>query len=426
MIFLYGVLTNILYPFLFLFLKLRVFLKKEDPIRYKEKISIKHFNIKRSIDKKLLWFHAASIGEYKSIIPIIKKLNSDNNDYQFLITTTTLSSGNLATLETKKYDNIYHRFLPYDLNHLLEKFLSLWRPDNIFLVDSEIWPNLILKAAKKKISISLLNARLTKKSFLRWSFFPKTAKKIFGTFKLCLCSNKETQYYLEKLGANNIYYFGNLKFIQNLEFSETSNINNELLKKKFFWVAASTHEEEEIFCLKTHLELKKHYNNIITFIAPRHISRTLKIKSLFENYDLKTQVLSSKDEVLEEVEIVIINSFGNLNNYFRNAKSVFLGKSIVERLKDDSGQNPIEAAWLNCKIYHGPYVSNFKEIYEILKKNKISKEIKDYKELAKHLLNDLKSNTIEKNENSNSINILGQNILSNTILQIKNILNDQN
>ena len=155
MIFAYRVLTVILYPFLFLFIYFRKILKKEDPIRYKEKILISHFNIKKNNDFKLIWFHAASIGEFKSIIPIITNLNLDDKNFKFLITTSTFSSGNLAKVELQKFNNVEHRYMPYDVNFLIGKFIYLWNPSKIFLVDSEIWPNLILNA--KKIKYQLLS-----------------------------------------------------------------------------------------------------------------------------------------------------------------------------------------------------------------------------------------------------------------------------
>ena len=102
MILIYRIFTNILYPFLIVFMYLRVLLKKEDPERYKEKILVKSFNVKKNNNLNLIWFHAASIGEFKSIVPIIKKLNDKRNDLEFLITTTTLSSGILASTELKK------------------------------------------------------------------------------------------------------------------------------------------------------------------------------------------------------------------------------------------------------------------------------------------------------------------------------------
>ena len=424
MIFLYRVLTNILYPFLYIFLLIRVLRKKEDPKRYKEKIFVKHFNITKSKNSELLWFHATSVGELKSIIPIIKKINDKKKDYEFLITTTTLSSGGLAETKFKAFENIKHRFLPLDINFIIEKFLKKWKPEKIFLVDSEIWPNLILKVKEHKIPIALINARLTKKSLNRWLLFPETARKIFKVFDLCLCSNKETKNFLRELNAKNVKYVGNIKFVsdENKKFYENQNVR--ALSNSRFWVAASTHKEEDILCLKTHIEIKKKYNDIITIIAPRHINRVKKIKNLSESLNLNTQILNQNDNILQNKEIIIINSYGELQNYFLHAKSVFIGKSMIKRLKNDSGQNPIDAAYLNCKVYHGPHVSNFHEIYEILKNNNISYQIKNFKELSENLIFDL--NKFQKqNKFSKSIDLLGKEIFTNTMSTIEIFLNEK-
>ena len=164
---------------MYLFIFVRKIIKKEDSERYKEKLLGSHFNINKKNDKKLILFHAASIGEFKSIIPIIEKLNTYEEKFEFLITTTTRSGGNLAEKELKKFSNIQHRYLPLDVPFLVNKFLSLWAPSRIFLVDSEIWPNLILKTKELKIPIALINARLTSRSFKRWLIFFSTAKKFF-------------------------------------------------------------------------------------------------------------------------------------------------------------------------------------------------------------------------------------------------------
>ena len=426
MILAYRILTNILYPLLVIFIYLRVLLKKEDPERYKEKIFVKKFNVKRISSLNLVWFHAASIGEFKSIVPIIKKLNDKRKDLEFLITTTTLSSGILASTELKKISNVHHRFLPIDVGYLIEEFLERWKPKVIFLVDSEIWPNLILKAKQKKISISLINARLTKKSFKRWFFFLQTAKKIFEIFDLCLCSNRETEVFLEKLNAKNIKYFGNIKLINEINKKKFNVDNSKFLSRSRFWLAASIHEKEDIICLKTHIELKKYYKDLVTIIVPRHIYRSDKIKSFSDNFGLKTQILNEGDKISDDIEIIIVNSYGFLQNYYEHAKSVFIGKSILDKFKNDGGQNPIDAAYSNCKIYHGPYVSNFTEVYKILRDNNISKEINNYEELSKNLASDL--NNLEKKENSysNIIQSMGDEILSNTIKSIENLFHGKN
>lgn len=422
MILAYRILTNILYPFLFIFLYLRVLLKKEDPTRYKEKILVKHFNVTKTKNYELLWFHAASVGEFKSIIPIIKDLNEKKSNIEFLITTATLSSGQLAKSELQKFNNAYHRFMPMDVNYLIEKFLILWKPKRIFLIDSEIWPNLILKAKENNIPISLLNARLTKKSFNRWKIFSKTAEKIFRTFNLCICSNQETKEYLQIFKVQNVKYFGNLKLINEIDKKELSSVNDEILSKSRFWVASSIHQEEDVFCIKTHLEIKKKYPDVVLIIAPRHLDKVNKIKLISEGYNLKTQVLNFNEKIHKETEVVIINSFGVLQYFYKYAKSVFIGKSMVTRLKNDSGQNPLPAAYLNCKIYHGPYVSNFFEIYESLKKKDLSKKIENISELSNFLIKDLEN--IKKNENNHlkSFQSLSDEILSKSMDQIKNFI----
>ena len=114
-----------------------------------------------------------------------------------------------------------------------------------------------------------------------------------------------------------------------------------------------------------------------------------------------------------------------MQNYFKFAKSVFIGKSIIKKLENDSGQNPIDAAKMGCKIYHGPYVYNFKEIYKILEENNISKEINDYTELSRYLIEDLNIVQKEDKEISYTINNLSQKILRSTMKNINNILNNE-
>ena len=427
MILLYRILSNLFYPILVIFIYLRKIFKKEDPLRFKEKIYVSYFNINRKEDKKLIWFHAASIGEFKSIIPLIEHLNTNSKDLTFLITTTTLSSGNLAVNVLKKFRNIEHRFFPLDVSYLIKKFILLWKPDKIFLVDSEIWPNLILFSKKYEIPIALINARLSKKSFNRWKKFPKTAKEIFNSFGLCLSSNLETKKYLEELNAKNIFYHGNIKLINKINPKNIENINKHILLKKRFWIASSTHENEENFCFRVHAEIKKIYKDVLTIIAPRHIDRSLKIKSLSEKLNYNTQLLNEGEMILADKEIIIINSFGVLQEYFKYSKSVFIGKSINKKLKNDSGQNPIDAARLGCKVYHGPYINNFREIYSLLEKNNISKKVETYEDLSKNLIIDLES-PLKKNINSvKVIEMLGQKTLSDTMKNVNNfVFNNDN
>lgn len=426
MILLYKLLTTIFYPIFFIIIYFRRLIKKEDSIRYKEKILVSHFNVIRKNDKKLIWFHAASVGEFKSILPIINELNNNKKNLEFLITTVTLSSSNLAKDELLKIKNSQHRFLPIDVNFLIEKFFKEWKPDIIFLVDSEIWPNLILNAQKLKIPTGLINARLTPTSFKRWMIFPNTAKRIFKNFKLFICANEETKRFLKRFDLENVNFIGNIKLVGQIDEEKIKDVNENYLLNKRFWLAASTHKNENIFCIETHLKLKEKFNDICTIIAPRHTERVEEIKALCKKYNIKVQILNKNDIISKDKELIIINYFGHLQNYFKYSKSVFIGKSMFKKFKNDGGQNPIEAAKLNCKIYHGPYVKNFEEIYKLLEDSKISKKISSLNELVTNLSEDLKTPQKTNDKISKSINNIGQKTLNDTMRLLNNFLNEIN
>ena len=425
MILFYRIITTFIYPILVLIIFFRKLTGKEDKIRFKEKVFIKNFNVKRNEKKKLIWFHAASIGEFKSILPIIEEINKDYKNIQFLVTTVTLSSANLANDELKKFNNVTHRFFPVDVKFIIRKFLKLWKPNLIFLVDSEIWPNLILTSKENKIPICVINARLTNKSFKRWMLFPKSTKKIFQSISLFLASNIETKKFLNNLNLKNVFLNGNIKLFSKIDHKQINNLNEEILLRKKFWIAASTHESEEYFCLKTHIKVKQKYNDIITIIFPRHINRVNQIKELSESLGLKSQILNKEENILENKEIIIVNTFGELQKYFYFAKSVFIGKSLIKKLENEGGQNPIEAAKLGCKIYHGPYVYNFKEIYDLFDNEGLSTKVEDPNELYNFLLRDLKNITKNKNDMSNLINSLGEKVLKDTMRNIKKIISNE-
>ena len=420
MLIIYRSIINILFPIIIIFVLVRTLLNKEDKVRFKEKLFSSSFNVLRDKKKKLIWFHAASIGELNSIIPLVNKLNKER-EFDFLITTTTLSSSNLMKQKLFRDKNIIHRFLPIDKLSLVKKFLDEWSPNLIFFVDSEIWPNFLLEIKKRYLPIVLLNARITKKTFLRWNLIPKSAAKIFDTFTICLSSSKESKKYLDKLNVKNTKYYGNLKLTLENISNNLDNKNKEILKNNKFWCAVSTHEKEDVFCLKTHLEIKKIHQNIKTIIIPRHLDRVKKIKTIGEKLSLKTQILSDSQLIDDNKEIIVINSYGVISNYLSFCKSVFIGKSMIKKLKHVSGQNPIEAAKLGCKIYHGPYVYNFKEIYDQLNEYGISSKVEDEIELANNLTDDFnKLDKINKNQ-LDIINNLGIKILNDTYNEINKI-----
>ncbi len=422
MFFFYKFITFCLYPFFIIFIYVRKLNQKEDEVRYKEKIFSKFFRINRNYKKKLIWLHAASIGEVQSIFPVIEKLKDTDKNLEFLITTITLSSGKLVESKYKLDNYVSHRYFPLDVKFLIKIFLDKWKPNLVLFVDSEIWPNLIFEIKKKKIPSVLINGRITNKSFSRWSLIPRFAKKIFNTFDLCLPSSQTSKNYLDQLNAKNIKFIGNIKLAGKINIDKFKNKNENFFNKNRIWGAVSTHKGEEIFCLKTHKLLKKEFNNIKTIIIPRHINRSNEIKLLCDDHNFISQILNKNEIIEDKTQVVIVNSFGVIHEFLKYFNSVFMGKSVLQNLKNESGQNPIEAAKLGCKVYHGPFVVNFKEIYTLLNSYKITEEIKNEKELSEKLSKDFKNIISNNNQTNKKINDLGKEILDNSIKEIKNFL----
>ena len=414
MFFIYKILTNLILFFSPIIICFRLIKKKEDPIRFKEKFG---FYTKKKVKGKLIWFHGASVGELLSIIPLIEKLEKNKEIKQILVTSNTLSSSKvLLNLKLKK---TIHQFFPIDTNYHTQKFLKYWDPSVAIFIDSEIWPNMIINIKKNPISLILLNARITDKSFKRWKILASNAKIFFEKFDICLSSSHKTKKYLASLGAKNIKYFGNLKFTESE--SNTGNLeiylNNFFLSKKI-WCASSTHGVEEIMCANVHKKLKVKYKNLLTIIIPRHIHRSPNIINEIKKLGLKIHIHSSKQKIDNDTDIYLVNSFGKTKSFFKICKTVFLGGSVIKH----GGQNPLEAVRYGCKILHGPHVWNFDEIYTLLKKYNVSNKVKNTKQLTQVVDKML---TYKNNSKKIKLKIkkLGNKIINSTLDEINFLIN---
>ena len=414
MLFVYRVLTNLILIFSPIIILFRLFKKKEDLVRFREKFG---FYSKKKIVGKLVWFHGASVGEILSVVPLIEKLENDKKIKQILITSNTLSSSKiLSNLKLKK---TIHQFFPIDTNHHTQKFLNYWNPSVAIFVDSEIWPNMITNIKKKPISLILMNARITKKSFKRWKIFPVSTKKIFEKFDICLSSNIKSSQHLRKLGAKKIKFIGNLKFTESEK--NTNDLNIKLTKfflSKKIWCASSTHNKEELICVNVHKKLKVKYKNLLTILIPRHIDRTIEIVKQIKKLDLKVHLHNSGDKIDKDTEIYLVNSFGQTKSFFKICKTVFLGGSMIKH----GGQNPLEAARLGCKILHGPNVWNFDEIYTLLKNNNVSRKVSTSNQLTS-VVDKILNNKNKNKDLELKIKKLGNKILTSTLNEINIYIN---
>tara|TARA_B100000900_G_scaffold281339_2_gene240678 strand:+ start:1531 stop:2781 length:1251 start_codon:yes stop_codon:yes gene_type:complete len=390
----------------------RINKNKEDPKRYKEKFAI---TSKKRSKGKLIWFHGASVGELLSIIPIIKNYEKNKNIDQILITSSTLSSSKV--LKQFRFKKTIHQFYPIDYFLFTDKFLKFWKPNLAVFIESEIWPYMFKQIQQMNIPLALLNARLTKKTSNRWLKINFIAKSIFRRITIAYPQNKETNAFFKKIKTNKIKFVGNLKFIETQRIKKNNKLKNfyKMFKNKKIWVASSTHNGEEEFCIKAHIELKKKFDNLITIIIPRHIHRVPKVVKEIKKLKINFSLHSKKVRNLKNVDIYIVDTFGETNKFHMMASSVFLGGSIIDR----GGQNPLEAARHGAKILHGPNIDNFKDIYKMLKIYKASVKINSPKELAQSI-QFKKNNTI-----GIKIKNIGEKILKKTIKELDYLINNE-
>ena len=400
----YYLITTVFYYLLYPYLYLRILKKKECPLRYKEKLGI---SLKTRNNGYLIWFHCSSIGELKSIFPIIDHYLKKN---QILVTTSTLGSNEVFQKKYYNTNNIIHQYAPIDSPQIIKKFFKKWNPNIIFFTESEIWPNQIFYAKNNNIPIILLNARISNKSFIKWKLIKNSMNKILNCFDLILSQSNESADYFNYFGSNNIKILGNLKFVVSEDFeNKEENLN---LQKRLVFIALSTHPTEEEVCIKIHSSLKSQYPNLLTIIIPRHINRIPEIQKIIINTKLNFLIAESLDNFKNNTDILIINSYGNTKKILKSSKYVFIGGSLV----DHGGQNPIEVAYNNSLIFHGPHVHNFTEIYNFLNKENIAYKINSEAELINQLkekINDYQNKNIKE-----KIIRMGEGILSSTIKEL--------
>ena len=411
MFFIYNIFLLIILLISPIIITIRMFLGKEDKIRFKEKFCFfsKNNNINGTV-----WFHGASVGEILSIIPIVEKFEKDNSIKKILITSSTTSSSYI--LSKYKFKKTIHQFYPYDLNIFTKLFINYWKPKIAIFVDSEVWPNMYKNLYKNKIPLMILNARITKKSFKRWKYFPHFSKNIFKKVTIALPQNLETKKYLKLLGAKNIKVVGNLKYFG----SKVSNFNDSKLKKKLIkkiiWCAASTHKKEELFVSKVHKELKKDIKNLLTVIIPRHIDRKDEIADELSNIGLNTEFHTSSKILKKNTDIYIVDTYGDTSKFYSLSKLTFVGGSLISH----GGQNPLEPAREGNYILFGPHTDNFKEVYEMLENLKIAKKVKSIKNMKSLVLK--KINYSENLKVKYRLNKLGERIINRNLLEIKKFI----
>ena len=351
----------------------RIIKKKENPKRFLEKFSI---NKKKVGKGKLIWFHCSSVGEFLSIVPLIIEFEKKGDIKKILVTTSTFSSSKI--FEKFRFKKTIHQFYPLDNTFIVKNFLNHWRPSSAIFTESEIWPTMISELKKRKINLILINARMSERTFKRWFSIRYFGKKILEKFDYIFPQNKETFLYYKKLGMKKLKFLGNLKFISTNN-DKLKEIKKGFFKNKIILCSASTHYNEEEIFANLHVKYKKKIPKLITIIIPRHVERTNEITRMLDKKNLKYVKHSENKKKIKDCDVYIVDSYGESKSFYKISNVVFLGGSLVSK----GGQNPLEALRFGCNILHGNHTFNFKDVYKMLGKEKLSLKVSNNRDLEK-------------------------------------------
>ncbi len=346
---------------------------KEDPIRLRERRGAA--TLARP-PGPLVWMHGASVGELLAILPLIERIRS--RDFTVLVTSGTVTSAGIA--ERRLPPGVIHQFVPLDVPQFVARFLDAWKPSLALFVESDLWPNLILGVAERRIPLVLLNGRLSERSFQRWKRAPRTIGALLSRFDLCLAQSAEDAARYAGLGAPRISTTGNLKLDAPAPPADPAGLRalGDAVAGRAVIAAASTHPGEEAMVMDAHRRLRHSFPGLLTIIAPRHPDRGPGIAEIARVSGLKPALRSQGALPDPTVDVYIADTLGELGLVYRVAPIAFMGGSLVSH----GGQNPIEAVKLGAAILHGPHVSNFAAIYAALDSGGGAEQVDDAGKLA--------------------------------------------
>jgi 3-deoxy-D-manno-octulosonic-acid transferase len=309
----------------------------------------------------LVWVHGASVGELLAALPLVEHINKYG--LPLLVTSGTVTSAAIARQRLPA--GVIHQFVPLDTPDFVARFLDHWQPQLALFVESDLWPNLITACGARKIPLVLINGRLSERSYARWKkLMPSLIGALLANFDLCLVRSAEDAKRFGELGARQVTIVGNLKLdVPPLPVDETKRGQlAAALAGRPLVAAASTHPGEEEQVLQAHQALRASYPELLTLIAPRHPERGSAIAQLISAAGLTVCQRSAGKLPDQTTDIYVCDTLGELGVIFSLAPIVFMGGSLIPH----GGQNPIEAIKLGAAVFHGPFVSNFSELYAAL------------------------------------------------------------
>ena len=351
---------------------------KELRARLRERFG--HASLPRPVGK-LIWLHAASVGEAQSVLTLAHALLLQQPAAQLLITTGTVTSA--ALIAAQALPRTQHQFIQVDTVFAVRRFLSHWQPDVVLWVESEFWPQLLWQIRDRTIPALLINARISESTAKNWRRLPRTICSILATFSAIYAGSAGDAQRLRSLGAAHVRDAGNLKYdAQPLPCNDTQlRALREQIGARPVWLAASTHANEEEMIADVHTALLQQFPTLLTILVPRHAVRGDAIAAAIRVRTIALSQRSKNGPLAVDTGIYLADTMGELGLFFRASTIVFLGGSLIPH----GGHNPLEPARLGCAVISGSHTHNFAEIMQQMLQVNAIQVVRNTEDLKQHL-----------------------------------------
>jgi 3-deoxy-D-manno-octulosonic-acid transferase len=388
--YIYNILLYLLIPFILLRLLWRSLKSPGYRKRWNERFAF--FRIKKKYQHGIV-IHAASVGETIAAVPLIHQLQKIYPDLPIIVTTMTVTGSN--QVKKSLHDSVFHVYVPYDLPDVVQRFFKKTKPKMLIIMETELWPNLLYYAHKKKIPILLANARLSKKSAKGYTKIKKfTARMLQNITQIAAQSQATT--------------IGNIKF--DIDLSPSIKEAGESLRQQLganrpVWIAASTHEGEEESILKAHQQIKNKIPDTLLILVPRHPERFTPVATLCKKFGFNIVSRSSNDACDATIDVFLGDTMGELMKFYAASDVAFVGGSLVPI----GGHNFLEPAILTLPIISGPHVFNFTEIAHLLTEKHALVLVKTAPDLAAQAINFFANTQLRQEFGKNAASVVHAN-----------------
>ena len=317
-----------------------------------------------------IWIHAVSVGEAKVAQVLVKQLRQIYPEKKFAFSTVTTTGNRVVRSFQQETDFTF--YLPFDLSFVTKSVITRLRPCICIIVETEIWPNLIISLKKMDVPIVLVNARISDRSFLGYRIIRPLIRPVLNRINLfCVQSTRDAQR-LRALGAtpDKLKITGNMKY----DFKDYTDFEKDYTDYKLklglespetLFVAGSTHPGEERIILNTYKKLLDEFPNLRLLIAPRHPERTPEIENLIHKFGFRVIRISQLDRKTARPQdhktVFLLDTIGELLSFYAVADIVFVGGSLIKK----GGQNILEPAYFSKPILFGPYMFNFSDMSDL-------------------------------------------------------------